>query len=180
MNLTVAAARELARASLAQLGYSDADTPIIVVGLAGTGDDNLRAGDGADKLYGEDGNDSLFGDAGNDRLEGGAGSNQLYGGTGDDTLTSTAAGDVIARVDGHAQTGCHGWAPSGAGALCVRIATGHPGASPSTEVPRTLRETVVELAHMAVGEAAADAVEGETVHKRREEKPDGHLRGRAT
>ncbi|WP_233831358.1 Ldh family oxidoreductase [Paraburkholderia sp. ZP32-5] len=33
MNLTVAAARELARASLAQLGYSDADTQIIVAHL---------------------------------------------------------------------------------------------------------------------------------------------------
>jgi diacylglycerol kinase family enzyme len=67
-----------------------------------------------------------------------------------------------------------------AGALSVRIASGHPGASPSTEVPRTLRGALVELAHLAVGGDAADEVEGKTVHKRREEKPDGHLRGRAT
>ena len=92
-----------------------------------------------------------------------------------------ADGPVAAGIDGEAamlEPPIH--FTSMAGALCVRIAGGHPGASPSTEVPRTLRGTLVELAHMAVGEDAADEVEGETLHKRREEKPDGHLRGRAT
>ncbi|MBS1679640.1 MAG: diacylglycerol kinase [Actinobacteria bacterium] len=37
------------------------------------------------------------------------------------------------------------------GALAVRIAAGHPGASPSTEVPRGLRQSAVKLARIAVG-----------------------------
>lgn len=92
-----------------------------------------------------------------------------------------ADGPVAAGIDGEAamlKPPIH--FTSMAGALSVRIASGHPGASPSTEVPRTLRGTVVELAHLAAGADAADEVAGETAHRRREEKPDGHLRGRAT
>jgi diacylglycerol kinase family enzyme len=99
-----------------------------------------------------------------------------------------ADGPVAAGIDGEAATL---QAPihfsSMAGALSVRIARGHPGASPSTEVPRTLRQTVVELAHLAAGTdgaggengTAAAEIAGETVTRQREERPDGHLRGRA-
>jgi diacylglycerol kinase family enzyme len=95
-----------------------------------------------------------------------------------------ADGPVAAGIDGEAATLK---APihfsSRAGVLSVRIARGHPGASPSTEVPRTLRGTVVELARLAIG---ANGAEGEpagkaaevAVHLQREE-PDGHVRGRA-
>jgi diacylglycerol kinase family enzyme len=96
-----------------------------------------------------------------------------------------ADGPVAAAVDGEAATLK---APihfsSMAGVLSVRIARGHPGASPSTEVPPTLRGTVAELARLAIG---ADGVEGgparETaevaVHLHREEQADGHARVRA-
>jgi diacylglycerol kinase family enzyme len=92
-----------------------------------------------------------------------------------------ADGPVAAGIDGEAamlRPPIH--FTSMAGALSVRIARGHPGASPSTEVPRTLRGTVVELAHLAAGAGAADEPAGESAHIRQEEKPDGHLRGRAT
>lgn len=93
-----------------------------------------------------------------------------------------ADGPVAAGIDGEAamlKPPIH--FESMAGVLSVRIARNHPGASPSTEVPRTLRGTVVELAHLAIGaERGAVDEAGETVEKRREEKSDGHLRGRAT
>jgi diacylglycerol kinase family enzyme len=92
-----------------------------------------------------------------------------------------ADGPVAAGIDGEAATL---EAPihfsSMAGVLSVRIARGHPGASPSTEVPPTLWGTVVELARLAIG---ADGAAGETaevaVHIQREEQADGHVRGRA-
>ncbi|HVW45500.1 MAG TPA: diacylglycerol kinase family protein [Solirubrobacterales bacterium] len=93
-----------------------------------------------------------------------------------------ADGPVAAGIDGEAATLK---APirfaSMPGALSVRIARDHPGASPSAEVPPTLRGTVVELARLAIG--AEDTAAGgarETIRKQREERPDGHLRGRAT
>jgi hypothetical protein len=99
-----------------------------------------------------------------------------------------ADGPVAAGIDGEAATLK---APihfnSMAGVLNVRIARGHPGASPSTEVPRTLRATVVELARLAAGtdgaagaNGTAGGVAGEkSMSRQREERPDGHLRGRA-
>jgi hypothetical protein len=39
------------------------------------------------------------------------------------------------------------------GALRVRIARAHPGASPSTEVPRGLAGTIAELTRIALGRA---------------------------
>ena len=62
-------------------------------------------------------------------------------------------------------------------ALRVRIARGAPGASPSTQVPRGLRATVVELARIAFG---ARPPAGDQVEKTREEGSDGHVRGGAT
>jgi diacylglycerol kinase family enzyme len=96
-----------------------------------------------------------------------------------------ADGPVAAGIDGEAATLK---APihfsSKAGALSVRIARGHPGASPSTEVPRTLRETVAELARLAIGaggeeEEPAREAAVVAVHIQREEQADGHVRGRA-
>jgi diacylglycerol kinase family enzyme len=99
-----------------------------------------------------------------------------------------ADGPVAAGIDGEAATLK---APihfsSMAGVLSVRIARGHPGASPSTEVPPTLRGTVAELARLAIGRddggGAAGDPTGEAaevaVHIQREEQPDGHVRGRA-
>ncbi|HJZ35166.1 MAG TPA: hypothetical protein VJ204_02745, partial [Solirubrobacterales bacterium] len=97
-----------------------------------------------------------------------------------------ADGPVAAGIDGEAATLK---APihfsSMAGVLSVRIARGHPGASPSTEVPPTLRGTVAELARLAIG---ADGAEEEpttrgtpevAVHIQREEQVNGHVRGRA-
>jgi diacylglycerol kinase family enzyme len=96
-----------------------------------------------------------------------------------------ADGPVAAGIDGEAATLK---APihfsSMAGALSVRIARGHPGASPSMKVPRTLRATAVELARLAIGaDGAAEEAAEETAevpaHIQREEQPDGHVRGRA-
>jgi diacylglycerol kinase family enzyme len=99
-----------------------------------------------------------------------------------------ADGPVAAGIDGEAATLK---APirfsSMAGVLCVRIARAHPGASPSTEVPPTLRGTVVELARLALGRDDGAGAAGEptgeaaevAVHIQREEQVDGHVRGRA-
>ena len=94
-----------------------------------------------------------------------------------------ADGPVAAGIDGEAamlRPPIHFAALPGA--LRVRIARGHPGASPSAEVPATLRGTAVALGRLALG---ADGVgtagpgAGETERIRRAEHPDGHLRGRA-
>ncbi len=45
------------------------------------------------------------------------------------------------------------------GALTVRIAAGHPGASPSTEVPRGLGRAVANLARIAIGQARGGAAD---------------------
>ncbi|HEX4305056.1 MAG TPA: diacylglycerol kinase family protein [Solirubrobacterales bacterium] len=70
----------------------------------------------------------------------------------DPIFTIDADGPVAAGIDGEAVT----LAPplcfaSKPGVLAVRIAPGHPGASPSTEVPRGLRQTVAKLARIAIG-----------------------------
>jgi diacylglycerol kinase family enzyme len=70
-----------------------------------------------------------------------------------------ADGPVPVGVDGEAMTLD---APlefaSLPGVLAVRIAPGHPGASPSTEVPRGLRRAALKLARIAiVGDQAVDA-----------------------
>ncbi len=97
-----------------------------------------------------------------------------------------ADGPVAAGIDGEAamlKPPIH--FSSMPGALRVRIARGHPGASPSADVPPTLRGTVAELGRLALGadggaagEPAGEAA-AETVHIQREEQADGHLRGRA-
>lgn len=63
------------------------------------------------------------------------------------------------------------------GALRVRIARAHPGASPSTEVPRGLARTIAELTRIALGRARPAAVE---TQKTKERSSDGRLRGGAT
>lgn len=63
------------------------------------------------------------------------------------------------------------------GALAVRIAPGHPGASPSTEVPRGLGAAIVKLARIALGEAPT-GIDGRQNAK--EESSDGRIRGRET
>jgi hypothetical protein len=63
------------------------------------------------------------------------------------------------------------------GALAVRIAPGHPGASPSTEVPRGLGPAVAKLVRIAIGGDAA-AVDGK--HSERKGSSDGEFRGRET
>jgi len=62
-------------------------------------------------------------------------------------------------------------------ALAVRIAPGHPGASPSTLVPRGLVPAVAKLVQIAIdGEGAA--VDGR--QHARKGSSDGHFRGRET
>ncbi|MBS1887249.1 MAG: NAD(+)/NADH kinase [Actinobacteria bacterium] len=68
------------------------------------------------------------------------------------SFTVEAAGPVPAGVDGEAMT----LAPpvrfaSRPAALTVRIAVGHPGASPSTAVPEHLGRAVVKLFRIAIG-----------------------------
>jgi diacylglycerol kinase family enzyme len=63
------------------------------------------------------------------------------------------------------------------GALAVRIAPRHPGASPSTEVPRGLGSAVAKLVRIAVG-GDRDAVDGR--QNARKGSSDGHFRGRET
>ncbi len=68
-------------------------------------------------------------------------------------FTVDADGPVAAGIDGEAVT----LAPplrfaSKPRALVVRIAPRHPGASPSTEVPRGLGRTVIKLARIAIGD----------------------------
>jgi hypothetical protein len=67
-------------------------------------------------------------------------------------FTVDADGPVAAGIDGEAVT----LAPplrfvARPGVLAVRIAPGHPGASPSTAVPRGLGRAVVRLARIAIG-----------------------------
>ena len=62
-------------------------------------------------------------------------------------------------------------------ALVVRIAPAHPGASPSTEVPRGLGGTVVKLARIAVGRTREAAKELESATG---SSGDGHVRDRVT
>jgi diacylglycerol kinase family enzyme len=94
------------------------------------------------------------------------------------SFTIDADRPVAAGIDGEAVTlepPIH--FASMPGALTVRIAAGHPGASPSTEVPRRLGPAVTKLARIAIGgsRAAVDEVE-----KPREGSADGHVRGGAT
>jgi diacylglycerol kinase family enzyme len=62
-------------------------------------------------------------------------------------------------------------------ALTVRIASGHPGASPSIEVPRGLGRALAKLARIAVGGDSA-AVDG--FENARKGNSDGQFRGRET
>jgi diacylglycerol kinase family enzyme len=94
------------------------------------------------------------------------------------TFTVEADGPVAAGIDGEAVT----LAPpirfaSMPGALTVRIAAGHPGASPSTEVPRGLGRTVAKLVRIAIG---GDRGAVDDLDKTREESSDGRFRDRAT
>lgn len=61
-------------------------------------------------------------------------------------------------------------------ALAVRIAAGHPGASPSTEVPRGLGRAVAKLVRIAIGGDRA-AVDGKNTRKG---SSDEQFRGRET
>jgi diacylglycerol kinase family enzyme len=63
------------------------------------------------------------------------------------------------------------------GALTVRIARGHPGASPSTEVPHGLGAAMLKLVRIAIGGDRA-VVGGK--QNARKESSDGQLRGRET
>lgn len=88
-----------------------------------------------------------------------------------------ADGPVAAGIDGEAVM----LAPpirfdSRPGVLSVRIAAAHPGASPSTEVPRGLGPTLAKLVRIAIG-ADGDAPDPD---KSTKETPDGHVRGRET
>ncbi len=94
------------------------------------------------------------------------------------TFTVEADGPVAAGVDGEAVT----LRPpvrfaSRPGALRVRIARSHPGASPSTEVPRGIGGTIAELTRVALGRAQAAP---DVIHKTNERSSDGRLRGGAT
>jgi diacylglycerol kinase family enzyme len=89
------------------------------------------------------------------------------------TFVVDADRPVAAGIDGEATT----LTPpirfaSRPGALIVRIAREHPGASPATAVPRGLPATVRALFGIAFG---AGAKLGQT----KEESADGHVRGRA-
>ena len=63
------------------------------------------------------------------------------------------------------------------GALAVRIAPGHPGASPSTVVPRGLAPAVAKLVRIAI-EGDRAAVDGK--HNATKGSSDGHFRSRET
>ncbi|MBS1891836.1 MAG: diacylglycerol kinase [Actinobacteria bacterium] len=63
------------------------------------------------------------------------------------------------------------------GALHVRIARAHPGASPSTGVPRGLAKTLAKLFRIAIG---GDRAAADVTHKANERSSDGRLRGGAT
>jgi len=63
------------------------------------------------------------------------------------------------------------------GALAVRIAPGHPGASPSTVVPHGLAPAVAKLVRIAI-EGDRAAVDGK--HNATKGSSDGHFRGRET
>jgi diacylglycerol kinase family enzyme len=90
----------------------------------------------------------------------------------------SAEGPVAAGIDGEAVT----LSPpiefvSRPHVLRVRIARGHPGASPSARVPHGLPAMVVALARIAVGRDDAVA---QRPMKTRERSSDGHLRGGTT
>jgi diacylglycerol kinase-like protein len=90
-----------------------------------------------------------------------------------------AEGPVAAGIDGEAVTlepPLH--FASLPGALAVRIAPGHPGASPSTEVPESLGATVAKLARIAIGGDRAGA--GDLNDNTREGSSGGHVRGGET
>ncbi len=94
------------------------------------------------------------------------------------TFTAEADGPLAAGIDGEAVT----LQPpvrfeSRPGALRVRIARAHPGASPSTEVPRRLGGTIAELTRIALGRGRSPADE---TQKTKERSSDGRLRGGAT
>jgi hypothetical protein len=89
------------------------------------------------------------------------------------SFTIDADAPVAAGIDGEAMTlepPIH--FASMPGALTVRIAAAHPGASPSTEVPRGLGRAVAKLARIAIGpsRAAVDDME-----KTRERSSDEHV-----
>jgi hypothetical protein len=91
----------------------------------------------------------------------------------------SADGPVAAGIDGEAATlqpPIH--FASRPGALRVRIARDHPGASPSTRVPRGLGRTVAELIRIAFGRDAGDAVIRD--RDTRERSSDEHVRGGET
>lgn len=70
------------------------------------------------------------------------------------TFTVDADGPVAAGIDGEAVTlQPPVWFESRPGALRVRIARAHPGASPSTEVPLYLGGTIAKLTRIALGRA---------------------------
>ena len=86
-----------------------------------------------------------------------------------------ADGPVAAGIDGEAVT----LQPpvrfeSRPGALRVRISQAHPGASPSTEVPRGLGATIAALTRIALGRAHPAV---DDLHKTNERSSDGRLRG---
>jgi diacylglycerol kinase family enzyme len=94
------------------------------------------------------------------------------------TFTVEADGPVAAGIDGEAVT----LQPpvrfaSRPGALRVRIAAAHPGASPSTQVPRGVARTIVELTRIALGRVPATV---DKTRKTKERSSDGRLRGGAT
>ena len=94
------------------------------------------------------------------------------------SFTVDADDPVALGIDGEAVT----LAPpleftSKPGALAVRIAPRHPGASPSTVVPRGLAPAVAKLLRIAI-EGDRAALDGN--HKSTEETSDGHFRGRET
>jgi diacylglycerol kinase family enzyme len=63
------------------------------------------------------------------------------------------------------------------GVLAVRIASGHPGASPSTEVPRGLGAAVAKLVRIALGR---DRAVEDGRQNASERSSDGEFRGRET
>jgi diacylglycerol kinase family enzyme len=94
------------------------------------------------------------------------------------TFTVEADGPVPAGIDGEAVTL---QSPvefvSRPGALRVRIARAHPGASPATEVPLGLAGTIAELTRIALGRAHPAV---DDTHKTKERSSDERLRGGAT
>jgi diacylglycerol kinase family enzyme len=91
------------------------------------------------------------------------------------TFTVEAEGPVAAGIDGEATT----LTPpirfaSRPGALIVRIARDHPGASPATAVPHGLAAAVRALFGIAFGSGTHEELD-----QTKEESADGHVRGRA-